>query len=307
MRKPFYIPYSENCFKEPVRFFKAMSNADIGSELFNYCSAFLNNSDYKELSHVESWEYDDWNDIFLIKRNQGSKLPNSRPLKIKGLISDITNYQIDLSIHHLNNKIRGRAKDKSKKEFLKNIVEILSVSGETIRSNECNQKFQKEILFPFAIVSKHIYTQFSKLIKGKDDFLNELFTMYDETNLLYEPRGLSLNIIKEIINIKYKSKNIFEIKNYDKENLLKHFMHGEFNKITTPIIFLSKAEPTYYLIFKLCQYLGFEETDIASKKIFKIKIKEYSAKSAYTAKNRIGKRKNVIKDIIDDIINANLS
>ena len=104
-----------------------------------------------------------------------------------------------------------------------------------------------------------------------------------------------------------KKKTIFQFENPDSEKLLKYFMYGQFEKIKTPINILSKVEPAYYLIFKLCQYLNFTESDVMKENIFKINGQKYYDTSAYSAKNRIAKRRNGIKSQIDSIIYSNLS
>ena len=302
------IKLPENCDKEPVRFFKIIAHTDLISTVKNYFISMFNNADYKDLLQVASWKYDTEIDEFFVSRNADSILPQGRPLSVIQETKKIIEYQIDLSIHFLDKKANGDCREKSKKEFFKNIINILSSSAKAINHSDLNKKYYNELSYPFAKIGSYIYIKHGDYINKKDDYLNDLFSKYEQTNLAYKPKDLSINVIKDIFTIEdKKKKTIFQFENPDSEKLLKYFMYGQFEKIKTPINILSKVEPAYYLIFKLCQYLNLTESDVMKENIFKINGQKYYDTSAYSAKNRIAKRRNGIKSQIDSIIYSNLS
>lgn len=133
-----------------------------------------------------------------------------------------------------------------------------------------------------------------------------MLTNFSETDIEYERRNLKTSIIDDIIDLEDRNKRkIFRFKDTTQARaLIKDFIQNGFERKREPIIFLSKAEPAYYLIFKLCQYLEYEEVNVMD--LFMTKGRYCSAKSAYSAKNRLKKRNSGIKNLIDGMFDSNL-
>lgn len=308
MRKLLFNPFQDNCKKEPIRFFKTISQNDLVTPLKEFYITNLNDSDIKDLLQFDSLIFDDTNDTFSIKRNPVSRLPEGKIISIENLIIDIIQFQVDLAIYYLNQDRSKKTIPKSRKEFFQSIENILSQSAQRLQVRIEYKKFLQEIMRHYALLASYLYTQHESYFKKRNDYLNELLSLYEDTNLKYKPRGLQLTLISDILTVEdKKKKSIFLFQNDSQTKIfLKYFMRGEIHKITSPINFISKSEPAYYLIFKLCQYLDINENNPVLKDIFQINGKMYSDKSSYSAKNRIQKRNNDIKSIIDSIIIKNL-
>jgi hypothetical protein len=265
-----------------------------------------NEPDIKDISQIDYCRYDDLSDQFQMKRSADSNLPKARPVFLRVLLKKVMDFQVDLSVYYFKEKAKSSTKEKSKKEFFRNIVKVLSKSAHKVVNNPDYGRYLNEVQLPYAIITKHLFSDYGKYIKVRDPYLNELLANYQETSLQYERRNLRLSIIDDIIDLEdYKKIKIFRFEStrLARENL-KHFIRNQFDKIKEPLNFFSKSEPAYYLISKLCQYLEYEEVKVMN--MFMTKGRSFSVNSAYAAKNRLKKRNSDIKNLIDGMFDSNL-
>ena len=300
--------------KDAIAFFKAASVTNI----FNLCRESL----FDGMKILEEYflipcSYDaDKDTFFFHSEKRNPPLPKGRgPRNVVLEVQKIFSFQLEITFYYLELKSKANTQVKSKKEYFKKIVTDLQECCFTLKNASTYVKYQSEIIKPYLVLLTEIFEKHKKFAPSISDEINDLYLETPDFNSRYKKRNLEVKVIDAIFRLNDEnSDQFFEIlfNRVKRENLhksLRHFFYGQFDRITTPIEFHGKSEAAYYLVFKLCQYLGYTENQIAESHntIFTISGRPYSVSSAYSAKRRIVNRKNGFNNIIDSLIEANLS
>jgi len=297
----------ECTLKEPIRFFdKIIPENLLNQMLVELVNAF---SESDRIFEIKSESEIDQSKYIVIKRSKIGILDHVREYNLPEILKSIFQYHLRTAYYFLKEKAESDALVKSKKEFFQNIVLKLRDRWLSLRKIDHYNKYIEIYSFPFGALIFFIYNEYPLFAPKKSTEINDIFSYSEFSNQLYEKRDLNVSVIDDIMSLNdKKGKTLWII--YDEDTFrrnLKHFIYGQFDKISETIVFDQNAEAAYYLIYKLIQYTGKSESEKQLQSIFKIKGKMYSANSSYTAKIKISRRDNSLKQLIDNLIFLNLS
>jgi hypothetical protein len=301
--------------KDAIAFFKAASVTNI----YNLCrESLVDGMKIGEEYFLIPWSYDADKDTFILhyeKRNPPLSVKGRGSFNVLLEVQKNFSFQLEISFYYLELKSKANTQVKSKKEYFKKIVNDLQQCCISLKSDSTYVNYQSEIIKPYLVLLTEIFETHKNFAPPISVEINDLYLEYPDFKSRYKKRNLEVKVIDAIFQLNdKKSDQFFEIlfnsgKRAQLYKSFRNFFYGHFDKITTPIEFHGKSEAAYYLIFKLCQYLGYDETQIGESRntIFTISGRPYSVSSAYSAKRRIVNRKNDFRNIIDSLIEANLS
>jgi hypothetical protein len=297
----------ECTLKEPVRFFDKFIPQDLLKQMLEGIHKVFLESDNTFMTASE-YEINRF-EFTIIKRSKIGDWDFVREFKMQELMKSIFNFHLIAAYYFIKEKAESDALLKSKKEFFQNIVFKLKDRWLTLRKIDYYNKHIEVYSFPFEALIQFIYNEYPLYAPKKNSEINEIFFNSQNSKHLYEKQNLKPSVINDILSLRdKKGKKLWII--YDEDTFrsnLKYFVYNQYNKITEPIVFNQHAEAAYYLIYKLIQYTGKTESEKELQTIFRIKGKMYTANSSYTAKNKIQRRGNSLKQLIDDVVFSNLT
>ena len=308
------ITIRDGNLKDAIVFFKIVSRTNV----YTLCRESLTNGmKLMEEHFLLPWSYCSEKDIFIThyeKRTPSFPVSGRPFFCVVEEVNKIFESQLDITFYYLKIKSEENTQTKSKKEYFRQITVYLEECCSSVMSNTEYKNYQSDTIRPYLLILTEIHEKYQTFAPPISNYINDLFLEYPQFKSKHVKRNLKIEIIEELLKLNDQySDDIFRICfNPPKEDTLRkslrNFIYGQFEKITTPIEFFWKSEPTYYLIFKLCQYIGYTECQVATfpNTLFIICGSPYSISSAYSAKRRIANRKHDFKNIIDSFIESNL-
>jgi hypothetical protein len=293
--------------KEPIRFFDKIIPENLLDQML--VEFVRKSSEMDEIFNIKSDCEVVQTDYIVIKRAKIGDLDFVRKFSMAEMLESIFDYHLHVAYYFIKEKAEGETLIKSKKEFFHNIVLRLKDRWFSVRRIEHYSKFIDVYSFPFEALIFFIYNEYPIYAPKKSHEINDIFLNSEKSKHFYENRNLKISVIDDIMSLcDKKGKKVWKFYDYVRCKLyLKYFIYGQYDKMSEPIEFSQNAEAAYYLIFKLIQFTGKTESEKELPSIFKINGKMYSAKSSYTAKNKIYHRTNSFKELIDNTIFSNLS